>query len=375
LYGQLSIAKVELLDQINQQTHPSQEDERSMIRHKRYLPTLLLGLVMVAATCAAGPAGAQTTTTTAAAKAKIPAGTVIKVGDQLDYLKTVLKLSGEDENFPYEVQYSAFVGGPPMLQAFQAGAIDSGFVGSTPLIFAQAGNQDITAVASWATANGTYGLLTSPGTKDIKGWKDLKGKKVTYQQGTAGEAALLQALDKVGLKLSDVTPVNLPITQASAALQSGAADAGLLVEPLISVYLTANPTAKQVDKASVVTDRSSFFIATDDALGDKAKSAALADYIGRLVRGFQYTSEHPDEVAQAVYVDQYKLPLERALEIVKENGGTSFVTLPGAVVKAQQQLADLFYEAGEIPAKVDVKKEFSTKYNAIVAAAARQSAP
>jgi sulfonate transport system substrate-binding protein len=324
---------------------------------------------MVAAVCCAvGPAGAQTTTTTA--KAKIPAGTTLRIGDQLDYLKTVLKLAGEDQDFPYKVEYSAFVGGPSMLQAFQAGSIDGGFVGATPLIFAQAQGQDITAVAGWATGSSPYGLLTSPGTKDIKGWKDLKGKKVTFQQGTQGEAAALQALDKVGLKLSDITPVNLPITQASAALQSGAADAGLLVEPLTSVYLSANPTAKQVASAGVITDRSSFFIATKDALGDKAQSAALADYIGRLVRGFQYTSTHPDEIAQAVYVDQYKLPLDRALEVVKQNGGTSFVTLPGSVVKAQQHLADLFYEAGEIPAKVNVKKEFDTRYNAVVAAAA-----
>jgi sulfonate transport system substrate-binding protein len=346
-----------------------------MTRRKRYLPTLLLGLVMVAATCAAViPAGAQTITTTSSSKTKIPSGTTIKVGDQLDYLKTVLKLSGEDEDFPYTVEYSAFLGGPPMLQAFQAGAIDSGFVGSTPLIFAQAGNQEITAIAGWATANGTYGLLTSPGNNDIKGWKDLKGKKVAFQQGTAGEAAVLQALDKVGLKLSDITPVNLPITQTAAALQSGSADAGLLVEPLTSVYRRGNPTAKEVAKASVITDRSSFFIATKDALGDKAKSAALADYLGRLVRGFAYTSSHPDEVARAVYVGQYGLTPERAAEVVKENGGTSFVTLPGAVLKPQQNLADLFYEAGEIPAKVDVKKEFTAKYNAVVAAAAGESA-
>jgi len=261
-----------------------------------------------------------------------------------------------------------------MLQAFQAGSIDAGFVGSTPLIFAQAAQQDITAIAGWATANGAYRLVTAPGVNDIKGWKDLKGKKVTYQQGTAGEAVLLEALDKAGLKLSDITPVNLPITQASAALQGGSADAAVLVEPLTSVFLAANPGGNVVAKANVITDRSSFFIATKDALRDKAKSAALADYISRLVRAFAYTSSHPDEVAQAVYVDQYKLPLDRATELVKENGGTSFVTLPGEVLKAQQTLADLFYAAGEIPAKVDVKKEFSTKFNAVVqAAGAEQS--
>ncbi|MET0894559.1 MAG: ABC transporter substrate-binding protein [Acidimicrobiia bacterium] len=341
---------------------------------RRTKPMLSLAMVLVVMACVCAsvtPALARESAADDTTSAKIPAGTVLRVGDQLDYLKTILKLAGEDQNFPYKVEYSAFVGGPPMLQAFQAGSIDTGFVGSTPLIFAQAANQDVTAVAGWATANGSYGLVTSPGNSDIKGWKDLKGKKVTYQQGTAGEAALLQALDKVGLQLSDVTPVNLPITQAAAALQGGSADAALLVEPLTSVYLAANPTGKVVAKASEITDRSSFVVATEDALGDKAKAAALGDYIARVVRGFAYTSAHPDEIAQAVYVNQYKLPLDRALEIVKGNGGTTFVTLPGTVVKQQQKLANLFYAAGEIPAKVKVSEEFDTRYNAIVAAAGK----
>ena len=100
-----------------------------------------------------------------------------------------------------------------MLQAFQAGAIDTGFIGSTPLIFAQAGKQDIVAVAGWAYTARRLRAGTAPGNSDITGWDDLKGKKVAYQQGTAGEAALLQALDNVGLKLSDVTTVNVPQTQ------------------------------------------------------------------------------------------------------------------------------------------------------------------
>src|SRR5207248_3122507 len=133
------------------------------------------------------------------------------------------------------------------------------------------------------------------------------------------------------------------------------------------------PGGKVVAKASVITDRSTFFIATNDALGDKGKAAALGDYISRLVRAFAYTSSHPDEIARAVYVDQYKLPLDRALELVKQNGGTSFVTLPGSILKAQQHLADLFYEAGEIPAKVNVRQELDTRYNAIVQAAGQSA--
>lgn len=314
-------------------------------------------------------ADASGTTTTAAPVTvpdSIPAGTVLRVGDQLDYLKTVLKLADQDQGFPYEVEYSAFIGGPPMLQAFQAGAIDTGFVGSTPLIFAQAADQGIQAVAGFATENGSYGLITAPGQDSIKGWGDLKGKKVAYQQGTAGEAVLLQALDSAGLELADVTTVNLPQTQVSAALQGGSADAGVSIEPLTSAYLAANPTAAQVDRAREITDRSSFVIASQPTLEDPAKTAALGDYISRLVRSFKFLRSQPDLIADAVYVKQYGLSPERAAAVVAEAGVASFVTLPGDIVEAQQRLADLFQSAGEIPQKVDVSAQFDTRFNDLV---------
>jgi sulfonate transport system substrate-binding protein len=325
-----------------------------------------------ASTRSASDSGTTTKQTPVALRSAIPSGTTLRVGDQLDYLKTVLKLSGQDKGFPYRVDYSAFIGGPPMLQAFQAGALDTGFVGSTPLIFAQAGHQDLVAVAGWAFKQGAYQLLTAPGRSDITGWASLKGKKVAYQQGTAGEAALLQALDGAGLKLSDVTTVNVPTTQITAALQGGSADAGLSVEPLTSVYLTSNPTAKVVAGTSAITDRSNFVLASQSALKDAGKTAALADYVTRLVKSFAYLRAHPDQFAQAVYVKQYHLTPARATEVLKQTGVASFVQLPGEVVSGQQRLADLFVAAGEIPSKVDAAAEFDTRFNAVVAKAQGQ---
>lgn len=348
-------------------------------RSPRHLVTtagLLLALVSIVVTSCSKDASTRTTaddgpTTTAAPVTavpdSIPAGTTLRIGDQLDYLKTVLSLAKEDQDFPYTVEYSAFVGGPPMLQAFQAGAIDTGFVGSTPLIFAQAGGQDITAVAGWASERGTYGLVAGPGQDDIGSWADLAGKRVAYQKGTAGEAALLQALDAAGLKLSDVTSVDVPQTQVAATLQGGGADAGLSVEPLTSVLLSQAPGTKVVGRASEITDRSSFVIASSETLDDPARSAALADYVGRLVRAFTYLRDHRDLIAEAVYVKQYGLPAERAAEVVKEAGDIAFVQLPGDIVDQQQKLADLFHDAGEIPSKIDVRREFDTRFNALVA--------
>ena len=311
--------------------------------------------------------GPSTTAAPVSVPETIPEGTTLRVGDQFDYLQTLLDLSGEGQDIPYEVEYSAFLGGPAMLQAFQADAVDTGFVGSTPLIFAQAGGQDIRGVAGWASSESSfYGLVTAPGHDEIQGWEDLKGKSVAYQRGTAGEAVLLQALDAAGLSASDITPVDVSQVQLTATLEGGSADAGISVEPLTSGYLAANPTAAQVAGAEEITDRSSFVIASQDTLDDDAKSAALADYIARLVRGFTYLRDHPDELASGVFQQVYGLSAERAAELVEENGDTAFFALPGEVLDQQQRLADLFVEAGQIPAEIDVAEQFDTRFNELV---------
>ena len=98
-----------------------------------------------------------------------------------------------------------------MLQAFQGDAIDTGFVGSTPLIFAQAagpghqGRRRLGVRARLATA-----WSPRPASTDIEGWEDLKGKKVAYQRGTAGEAACCRPSTPPASTAADVTTVDLP---------------------------------------------------------------------------------------------------------------------------------------------------------------------
>lgn len=347
-------------------------------RALRSTVVLLGGCLSLALTAACGSsssgtsfAGNTSPTSSASAapatlSANIPTGTTLRVGDQLDGLKNLLHEGGQDTNFPYKVEYSAFIGGPPMLQAFQANALDTGFIGSTPLIFAQAARQSLVAVAGWANAGSSYQLLAAPGKSDITGWASLKGKKVAFQQGTALEAALLTALNGVGLKLSDIQPVNVPATQVSSALQGGSADAGLLIEPLTSVFLAANPNAKVVATTSALTDRSSFMIASTKALNDPGKSAALADYISRIARSYAYLKTHQDLIIKTTYIGQYHLKPARAALVAKEVGVPSSIQLPGDIAPAQQKLADLFQSNGEIPSKVDAAAEFDGRFNAIV---------
>jgi ABC-type nitrate/sulfonate/bicarbonate transport system substrate-binding protein len=84
------------------------------------------------------------------------------------------------------------------------------------------------------------------------------------------------------------------------------------------------------------------------------------------VRAFAHQRDHPDEVAQAVYVDQYGLTPERAAELIEVQGVSSFLDLPGEVQDQQQALADLFVAAGQIPAELDVSAEFDGRFNQLV---------
>ena len=330
---------------------------------------LLLPALLLAACSSSGSASPTTTTTSGGSvtTSSIPAGTVLRVGEQLHNLSSILSLGHQDQSFPYTVQYSEFVGGPPLLQAFQGGAEDVGYVFSTPLIFAQAANQNLTAVTTWATENSSYSLVSGPSdASTIKGWASLKGKRVVYQAGTASEAVLLEGLQSVGLGLSDITTVNLPVTQTAAALQGGSADAGITVEPLLSVYLQANPTAKAVASSNRLTDKSGFLIASAATLADKGKSAALSDYLTRLIKAYQYLNANPSAAINGIYIQQYGLSPARAAAVAKNAGPTTFGQLPGKILPDQQNLANLFYKAQVIPAKLNVTSQFDGRFNSLV---------
>ena len=313
-----------------------------------------------------GSAGAASK---AAAKVStvVPAGTVLRVGDQLSALQTLLKADNKD-SFPFTVDWASFLGGPPMLQAFQANAIDIGLVGTTPTIFAQAAHQNIVAIAAYGTVHSADDLVTAPGEK-ITSWKQLKGKPVAYQQGTVGEAVVLAGLHSVGLKLSDIQTVNLPATEESPALENHSAVAAVMSQPLVDGYLNQNPTATIVQNAPGDSARLTYIIASKSALADPAKSAAIAALLSNLVKSYVWINAHQASYVQLQYVKQYGLTTAEGTKLIKDFGKTTFVPIGKSLYAAQQTQANLFTAAGEIPTHVNTNAEFDARFNAIIAAA------
>jgi sulfonate transport system substrate-binding protein len=346
--------------------HQRVATRRYRVVARRALATV--GALATTATLAAGVAASPASAASRSASLpKVPAGVTLRVADQLNSVQNLLADAGEDKSYTYKVDYSEFVGGPPMLQAFQAGSLDVGFVADTPIIFAQAAGQDLTTVAAWGPVHGSDALVSAPGVK-VSGWKSLKGKKVAYQVGTVEEAVVLEGLRSVGLTLSDISTVNLATTSITPALENGSVSAGILVQPLTAAYLNANPTAKQVLVGNDVTARVSSLISSRTALANAGTKAAMANFIARLEGAYKWVNSHPAQYAQDLYVTQYKVPLAEGEQLLAAAGPVSFLTLPGSLLGPQQVLANLYQSAGEIPTKVNVKSELNGAFNSVVKA-------
>src|SRR3981189_2215944 len=133
-------------------------------------------------------------------------------------LEDKLKASG------YKVVWTEFPSGPPLLEALNVGAIDFGNTGEAPPIFAQAAGAPIQYVAYEPPAPKGEAILVPKDSK-LTSVADLRGKQGALNKGSNVHYLLVKALEKAGVKYSEVEPVFLAPADARAAFERGAVDA------------------------------------------------------------------------------------------------------------------------------------------------------
>jgi NitT/TauT family transport system substrate-binding protein len=104
------------------------------------------------------------------------------------------------------------------MDAFAAGKIDGVTVtNGDALVMASGGAKNVMILLT-DYSNGNDMIVGKPG---IKSLKDLKGKKIGLETGFVEHLLLLNGLEKVGMKESDVTIVNTKTNETAQALASG----------------------------------------------------------------------------------------------------------------------------------------------------------
>ncbi len=183
----------------------------------------------------AGPARAQTPLNVGIANSATDVG--VFVADKRGYFKR----EGLD------VTLSAFNAGAQMIAPFASGDLDIGAAGPAAALYnAAARGIDIRIVAdkgSTPPGRPISFLLVRKDHVDsgrYKTFADLKGMKIANSaQGASANTVLTKLLKKAGLSVDDVERVYLGFPQQALALQNGAVDAAIPVEPAASAAVNS----------------------------------------------------------------------------------------------------------------------------------------
>lgn len=136
-----------------------------------------------------------------------------------------------------EVQFEWFEYVPSM-EAFAAGQVDAVCMSNGDTLVTGANGAPSKMILINDYSNGNDMVVARPGIKSIP---ELKGKKIGVEVGFLSHLLLQKALEKYGLKESDVKLVNIPTHETPKALASGDVDAIVAWQPNSGQALRAVP--------------------------------------------------------------------------------------------------------------------------------------
>jgi sulfonate transport system substrate-binding protein len=315
-------------------------------------------LVSLAATAASSASGAR------AQSATVP----LAVADQAELLRNLFEASGEAGRPDLKLTFPNFAGGPAILEAMRAGALDLAYVGDTPPIQARASGTLLPIVATFTRDLAEYRLTSRPGLV-IETLAELKGRKVSYVEGSGRQAYLIEALNRAGLKLDDVERVNLRVADLPDALRAGAVDVAVLQEPFVT-RLTKQVGAAQVrdPEERRLLPSTSYVYARPQVLADPAKAAAVEAFLAALVRAGTWSNRNREVWGKHYYTDAQRLRPEETAAILAAQSPLAFQTSAEAIPH-HQKLIDILYQAGSLPERFDAAGSFVATFDPVVAAA------
>lgn len=259
-------------------------------------------------------------------------------------LEEALKGSGNS------VTWTEFPAGPPMLEALNAGSIDFGYTGEAPPIFAQAAGTPFVYVAydPWTPkAEAIIVHKDSP----IKNVADLKGKKVAFVKGSNTNYLVIKALEKAGLKYTDINPIFLNPSDGRAAFEGKNVDAWAIWDPFLAA-------AEKATGARILTDATGLAPNLGYYLAAKSFVEKNPEVLKTVLDGVNKVSDwaknNPTEVAKLL---SPVLGIDAAvLETAEKRRDYGVFPLTEEVITKQQEIADAFYKIKLIPKEIKVKE-------------------
>ena len=161
-----------------------------------------------------------------------PGWTAFEIGIQKGWFKE----AGVDVKFDW-FEYA------PSMDAFAAGKVDAVMMTMGDALVTGAPGPRSLAILVTDYSAGNDMIVARRGIKDLKG---LKGKKIGLEVGLVEHLMLDKALEKAGMKESDVKLINIPTHQTAQSLGSGDVDAIGAWQPNAGQALKASAGSKAI---------------------------------------------------------------------------------------------------------------------------------
>jgi len=319
----------------------------------------LAALLLLAALACAGCGRQQPTPAAKSGPPDLGKVTLV-LGDQVNFTRTKAEAAGVLEGLPYKIEWASFQGAAPLFEAVRSGDVDTAPAADTPVLAAAAGGAPIKLVAAAVSPTAPAGVaILVPAGSPIKNVADLKGRSVIVSsaRGSVAQYVLFGALREAGLTEHDLTIGFMLPGDASVAFSSGKIEAW-------ATFGTYQASA-ELHGARVLRDGVGIYsgtgliAASDKALADPGKRAALADVLQRLARANEWVAEHPAEYAK-VFTRLTGLP-DDVVALVLKREHPKLVPVDAQITAQLQKIADTFYEAKLFPIRVDAAKLADTR--------------
>jgi sulfonate transport system substrate-binding protein len=277
---------------------------------------------------------------------------VVRIGFQKYGKLVLLKGRGtlEEKLRPlgYKAAWTEFPSGPPLLEALNVGAIDFGIAGETPPIFAQAAGAPLVYLAYDPPAPQGEAILVAQDSP-LKSVADLRGKKVALNKGSNVHYLLVKALEKAGLKYTDIQPVFLAPADALAAFTRGSVDAWVIWDPY-EAAAEASTGARILSDGTGLVANYQFYFSSKKFLAENGKAVDFV--LEALNEADDWTKNNIEAVAEQLSPSVGLPASVLAVSLKRESYG--ILPISDGVIASQQRIADTFLALGLLPKAITV---------------------
>lgn len=266
------------------------------------------------------------------------------------YLEEELNTAG------YTANVVAFQGaGPEINEALASGALNAAVYGDFPAFTSKSNGIDTTVVA---TTNKTqqYGVIA---VGDIKGAKDLEGKKVIVPTGTVAQYYWEHYVEATGIDASKIELINT--TDATSLLATGEADAYAMTLPVLEYFQQLGLGAILEDSVGIegATTTYVFTVATSVLKEDPEVGVAINK---ALIRAYHDAIENPQELYEAVASDSIGAACYEPAYAFDTTFGNLSPEITDADISYYTELQKWLIDNGLIYSEIDVESFFDGSY-------------